>query len=191
MPHSWTLPATSACCACTMPTSGRSARTAASRSPVNGQSISCTEGVRPTRSVPAYPRRTPNGRPDAPAAYAAAIPACECSSSSSGAGQLRSTASRKRCSEPTPGFPPHENVSLRAQPAPIIWSYTRSGVIRTSVRSRRPRRISSCPAAWGIRWVNPSSATTSPSRTSSSIASRSGTTTAMVRRGTGASRSAW
>src|SRR5919204_5051115 len=48
-----------------------------------------------------------------------------------------------------------------------------SGVIRTSVRSRRPWRISSCPAACGIRWVKPSSATTSPSRTSAAIASLS------------------
>src|SRR5438132_665944 len=38
-----------------------------------------------------------------------------------------------------------------------------SGVIRTSVRSRRSLRISSWPAAKGIRWVNPSRATVSPS----------------------------
>ena len=39
-----------------------------------------------------------------------------CSSISSGCGQPFSTASRKRCSEPTPGLPPHENVSLRGAP---------------------------------------------------------------------------
>ena len=52
-------------------------------------------------------------------------------------GHPRSTASRNRWSDPTPGFPPQENTSLRAQPQPIIWSYSRSGVMRTSVRSRR------------------------------------------------------
>ena len=38
--------------------------------------------------------------------------ACECSSISSLCGQPFSIASRKRCSEPTPGLPPHENTSL-------------------------------------------------------------------------------
>ena len=79
------------------------------------------------------------------------MPAWLCSSSSSGCGQPCSTASRKRWSEPTPGLPPHENTSAFAQPAPISWSNTRSGVMRTSVRSRRPWRISSCAAANGIR----------------------------------------
>src|SRR6516165_1888267 len=51
--------------------------------------------------------------------------------------------------------------------------------MRTSVRSRRPWRISSCPAACGIRWVNPSSATTSPSSTSSRTASESATSSAI------------
>src|SRR6478735_9681391 len=45
-----------------------------------------------------------------------------------------------------------------------------SGVIRTSVRSRRRWRMSSCPAAMGMRWVKPSSATVSPSWTSSETA---------------------
>src|SRR5581483_7278713 len=47
--------------------------------------------------------------------------------------------------------------------------------MRTSVRSRRPCRTISWPAACGIRCVKPSSATTSPSRTSSRTASLSGT----------------
>ncbi len=38
--------------------------------------------------------------------------ACECSSSSSLCGQPFSTASRRRCSEPTPGLPPQEKTSL-------------------------------------------------------------------------------
>src|SRR3954454_15951539 len=48
-----------------------------------------------------------------------------------------------------------------------------SGVIRISVSSRRPCRAISWPAAYGIRWVKPSSATTSPSRTRDSTASLS------------------
>src|SRR6516162_4128028 len=37
--------------------------------------------------------------------------------------------------------------------------------MRISVRCLRRWRITSCPAAWGMRWVNPSIATVSPSRT--------------------------
>jgi hypothetical protein len=63
-----------------------------------------------------------NGRPDAPATYRLAIPAWLCSSISSGTGQPCSTASLNLCSDPTPGLPAQEKISLRAQPAPIIWS---------------------------------------------------------------------
>src|ERR671918_3090517 len=45
--------------------------------------------------------------------------------------------------------------------------------MRTSARSRFPCRMSSCPAACGIRCVNPSSATVSPSCTWAATASRS------------------
>ncbi len=45
------------------------------------------------------------------------MPACAFSSSASGAGQPCSTASRNRCSEPTPGLPPQEKISFDAQPA--------------------------------------------------------------------------
>ena len=38
--------------------------------------------------------------------------AWECSSSASGCGQPFSTASRSRCSEPTPGLPPQEKTSF-------------------------------------------------------------------------------
>ena len=51
--------------------------------------------------------------------------------------------------------------------------------MRTSVRSRRPWRISSCPAACGIRCVKPSSATVSPSWTSAETASASEVSSAM------------
>src|SRR5215210_8309559 len=61
----------------------------------------------------------------------------------------------------------------------------RSGVIRTSVRSRRACRMISWPAANGIRCVKPSRATLSPSCTSSATASsrrrRSATFVAPVR----------
>src|SRR3954449_3768338 len=56
-----------------------------------------------------------------------------------------------------------------------------SGVIRTSVRSRLRWRMSSCPAATGIRWVKPSRATVSPSWTSSRTASASEVISACVR----------
>src|SRR5579859_7670181 len=48
-----------------------------------------------------------------------------------------------------------------------------------SVRSRRSCRISSCPAANGMRWVNPSIATASPSWTARRMASASETISAI------------
>src|SRR5690349_10402967 len=56
-----------------------------------------------------------------------------------------------------------------------------SGVIRTSVRSRLRWRMISCPAATGIRWVKPSSATVSPSSTRSRTASARDVISAVVR----------
>src|SRR4051795_12927408 len=56
-----------------------------------------------------------------------------------------------------------------------------SGVIRTSVRSRLRWRMSSCPAATGIRWVKPSRATVSPSLTRSRTASAREVISACVR----------
>src|SRR3954447_5453107 len=56
-----------------------------------------------------------------------------------------------------------------------------SGVIRTSVRSRLRWRMSSCPAATGIRWVKPSRATVSPSWTRSATASARDVISAWVR----------
>src|SRR4051794_30036176 len=49
-----------------------------------------------------------------------------------------------------------------------------------SVRSVIPCRITSCPAANGIRWVNPSKATVSPGRINPAIASRRGTKSGMA-----------
>ena len=89
---------------------------------MNGQVIGLIVSVCASRSVPAYPRSTANGRPDAPATYRFAIPAWLCSSISSGCGQPFCTASRNRCSEPTPGLPPQQKTSFRAQPMPMSWS---------------------------------------------------------------------
>ena len=63
-----------------------------------------------------------NGRFDAPATYRHTMPKCEYSSISSGAGSACSIRRRTACSEPTPGLPSQLNTSLRATPAPIIWS---------------------------------------------------------------------
>src|SRR5215469_17517647 len=54
-----------------------------------------------------------------------------------------------------------------------------SGVILTSVSSRRRCLITSCPAVCGIRWVKPSMATVSPSWTFAAIASASDTISAI------------
>ena len=127
IPQNCTFPARSARCAWITATSGFSAATAVSRSPVNGQVMGRTAGWpsrpgRPSRPVPLYPRRIANGTPEAPATYRFAIPAWLCSSSCNGPGQAFSTASRNRCSEPTPGLPPQEKISLLAHPAPMSWS---------------------------------------------------------------------
>ena len=122
MPQNCTFPARSARCAWMIATSGLTADTAVSCSPVNGQVICLIVSVWVASPVPLYPRSTANGSPAAPATYRLAIPAWLCSSISSGCGQPCSTASLNRCSEPTPGFPPQEKTSLRAQPAPISWS---------------------------------------------------------------------
>ena len=52
MPQNWTFPARSARCAWITATSGVSAATAVSRSPVNGQVISLMFSVRLTSPVP-------------------------------------------------------------------------------------------------------------------------------------------
>ena len=67
MPQSWTLPARSARWAWMIVTSGFSAATAVSVSPVNGQRTVDTVGVCRGRSVPAEARSTAKGRPAAPA----------------------------------------------------------------------------------------------------------------------------
>src|SRR5439155_16253678 len=57
-----------------------------------------------------------------------------------------------------------------------------SGVRRHRVRSRLRCRMVSCPAAKQIRWVKPSIATVSPSRTRSATASRIVVTLELIRR---------
>jgi hypothetical protein len=44
------------------------------------------------------------------------------SSTSRGAGSARSIRLRMAWSDPTPGLPSHEKISLRATPPAIIWS---------------------------------------------------------------------
>ena len=96
MPHMSTLPSRSACWAWRIVTSGCSADTAASCSPVNGQVTALTDSERPMRPVPKYPRSTANGSPEAPATKRLASPAWVCSSSSRWWGQPFSIASRNR-----------------------------------------------------------------------------------------------
>ena len=158
IPQYMTLPSRSACWAWMIPTSGLMAGTAVSSSPVNGHEIAEMVLVWSARLVPTYPRSTPKGSPAAPTRHRSASPAWECSSNSRGRGYWFSTASRIRCNDPTPGLPPQEKISLPTQPAPMSWSYTISGVIRTRVKSRRPWRMISWPAANGMRWVKPSRA---------------------------------
>jgi hypothetical protein len=71
IPQYCTFPARSARCAWITVTSGRSAATAVSVSPVNGQAICAMLARAPaapfTRPVPLYPRSTANGSPAAPA----------------------------------------------------------------------------------------------------------------------------
>ena len=57
----------------------------------------------------------------APAVYRPTMPKWLYSSSSSVA-PSPSVTRRTACRPPTPGFPNHEKTSLRATPAPIIWS---------------------------------------------------------------------
>ena len=73
-----------------------------------------------------------------------------------------STASRSRCSDPTPGLPPQENTSFCAQPASDHLVVEQVGRHPDQREIRIRCRMISCPAANGIRCVNPSSATRSP-----------------------------
>ena len=72
-----------------------------------------------------------------------------------------------------PGCRASEKTSLRGDAgARSSGRRSTSGVSRARVRSRRRWRMISCPAAKQMRWVKPSMATVSPSRTRSAIASR-------------------
>ena len=54
--------------------------------------------------------------------YRHTMPKWEYSSTSIALGSPFSTLRRTACSDPTPGFPSHENTSFFATPAPTIWS---------------------------------------------------------------------
>ena len=58
----------------------------------------------------------------APAVYRPTIPKWLYSSISRGAGSAASMRRRMACRPPTPGLPSQLKTSLRATPAPIIWS---------------------------------------------------------------------
>ena len=121
-PQACAVPSAAARWAWTIATSGLSAGTAASRSPVYGQVTSRMRGFTRGRSLPVKVRSAANGSPAAPAAKRATIPKWLYSSSSSGCGTPSSTARRKAWSEPAPGLPAQLKTSSRAQPAAIIWS---------------------------------------------------------------------
>jgi len=82
----------------------------------------CRTGFCSTGQAGRVPAQHRERQPGRARHVAVGHPSVLCSSSSSGPGQECSTASRNRCSDPTPGLPPQENTSLRAHPAPIIWS---------------------------------------------------------------------
>ena len=69
-----------------------------------------------------------------------AIAAWLCSTISSGSGQPRSTASRSRCSDPTPGLPPHENTSLPRRPHPdhLVVNQVRSHADQSQIPAALP-----------------------------------------------------
>ena len=97
-----------------MPTSGLSAGTAASSSPVNGQVTAEIVGVccgQVGARVPAQHRERQPGRAG-DVAVGHARRGCAPRSRAARASALAS-ASRMRCSEPTPGLPPQEKTSLR------------------------------------------------------------------------------
>ena len=123
MPHICTLPRRSARWAWMTVTSGLSAGTAVSTSPVNGQVIGAIVAVcrgQVGADVAAqHGERQPGRAGGVPVGHAGVAVLLQLAAAP---GQPCSTASRSRCSEPTPGLPPQEKTSSLAQPAPIIWS---------------------------------------------------------------------
>ena len=119
MPHKWALPSTSARCTWTMATSGCSAGTTMTSLPPNGSRMRLMFGLAFSRSVAPVWFIGRNGRPDAPACKRVIIPKWEYSSHSS---LPCSIAERTMRSDPTPGLPMYEKITLRAQPAATIWS---------------------------------------------------------------------
>ena len=117
IPQSWTLPRSSACCAWTIPTSGRIAGTAESLSPVNGQSIRRDPRARleiGARGSPAAPRtagspRLPRRPP--PSRHASA-PRARAAPASRARPRRGSDAASRR-----PGFrPTRRSASARSRP---------------------------------------------------------------------------
>ena len=165
MPHSWTLPARSARWAWTTATSGRSAETAVSSSPVNGHGCGRIVEVCAGRSVPDVAAHHRERQPGRAGDVAVRHPGVAVLLELEGVRPVALDRVAEPVQRADAGIASPGEHEPRAQPAPISWSKTRSGVMRTSVRSRRRWRISSCAGANGIRCVKPSSATVSPSRT--------------------------
>ena len=109
------------------------------------------------------------------------MPAWECSSSASGAGQPFSTASRKpvQRADARIAAPGEHQLGGAAHADQLVVDEI--GRHAHQVRPRRRWRMISCPAANGIRCVNPSSATPSPSATNCSRPRLAGSGTALQR----------
>ena len=100
------------------------------------------------------------------------MPACECSSSSSGSRPVvldRVAEAVQRADARVPA-PREDELARAARADQLVVDRRRASSARASARAGR-WRTSSCPAACGIRCVKPSSATVCPSATSEPTAS--------------------
>src|SRR5579884_2100666 len=96
----------------------------------------------------------------------------EWSSTASGRGTPSSTARRKLYAIPAPTFPTHAAITRATHPAPMSWSNRMSETGPTRVRSLRPWRTISWPAANGMQDSSPVPiAIVIPSRTCRAMAS--------------------
>ena len=151
MPQSCTLPSRSACWAWTTPTSGRSAGTAVSTSPVNGQVIGLMLAVsgQVGAGVAAQDRERQPGRArDVAVGHArrGCAPRARAGAASRARPRRGSGAASRR-----PGCRPRRRPACgrsRRRSAGRRRCRASSG---PAVRSRRPWRMISCPAANGIR----------------------------------------
>ena len=122
IPQSWTLPRRSACCAWTIPTSGRCAGTAASSSPVNGHAIGATRvraGRSPPRVAAQHAERQVRGAGRVRGRHPGVRVLLELERRAASRARPRRAAggaSRR------PGCRPTRRRASRAQPIPMSWS---------------------------------------------------------------------